>query len=140
MILSNVRWKNGNVTKEIKMLKRGVSPYIECSSRGDKRFSPFFAYIKGSSSSIEELYQAAKKFSDGTTGLNWKQAKGKECINKDEVEKLYTELWEQYLVENPKLCHIIINASGLSDMFGKEGGVCQADVLWKIRERVLEGM
>lgn len=120
------------------MLKRGVSPFLECSSRGDKRFSPFFAYLKGYSSSIEELYQAAKVFPDGSSGKTWKEAKGKKCINQNEVRELYDLLWAQYIHENPHLGEILIKSSGLSDMFGKEGETCQASTLWEIRKKLIE--
>lgn len=120
------------------MLKRGESPFLECSSRGDKRFSPFFAYIRGYSKSIENLYQGAKIFPDGQTNLNWKEAKGKQCINQDEVRELYDILWEQYIIENPELQKVLISQSGLSDMFGTEGNTCQADTLWRIREKLIK--
>lgn len=122
------------------MLKRGNSPFLECSTRGDKRFSPFFAYLKGYTKSIEDLYQGAKVFQDGSTGLTWRQAKGKKCINKEEVTELYEYLWEQYIIENPEYKDIITKASGLSDKFGNEGGVCQADTLWRIRQKILDGV
>lgn len=121
------------------MLKRGESPFLECSSRGDKRFSPFFAYIKGYTKSIEDLYQGAKIFQDGKTNLNWKEAKGKKCINPDEVRELYDFLWEQYIIENPELQDVLVKQSGLSDMFGTEGGVCKADTLWRIRKKIIDG-
>ena len=44
------------------MIKHGNPPYLECSSRGDKRFSAFYARIKGKT--IEEIYQSAKIFAD----------------------------------------------------------------------------
>jgi hypothetical protein len=31
------------------------------------------------------------------------------------------------------LLPVLIAATGLSDMFGKPGSVCQAEVLWEIR-------
>jgi len=40
----------------------GRAPFLECSSRGDKRFSAFYARVNGCS--IEEQYQAAKIFRD----------------------------------------------------------------------------
>ena len=75
------------------MIRHGSPPYLECSSKGDKRFSAFSARIRARGNrSIEEVYQAAKVFSDGTTGLNnsrgadprsgrwwWESAAPKEC-------------------------------------------------------------
>lgn len=113
------------------MLRRGTAPYLECSTKGDKRFSAFCAVVNGKS--IEDQYQAAKVFEGGITGLGWREAKGKTPINREEVVKLYSSLWQQYINEHPELIPILVNSTGLSDMFGKEGSVCQADVLWRIR-------
>ena len=52
------------------MIKHGTAPFWECSSKGDKRFSAFYARVDGRS--IEEQYQAAKIFEDGSTGLTWR--------------------------------------------------------------------
>jgi hypothetical protein len=52
------------------MIQHGTAPFLECSSRGDRRFSAFAARIKSrGNKSIEEIYQAAKRFEDGSTGL-----------------------------------------------------------------------
>ena len=121
------------------MVKRGKPPYLECSTKGDTRFSPFFARLKGDKFSIEDYYQGAKIFDDGKTGLNWKDVKGKVCINQQYVKDLYEWLWEEYIRENPELHQILVDATGLSDIFGKEGGTCQADTLWKIRHKLING-
>jgi len=116
------------------MIKRGKPPYLECSTRGDRRFSAFCAKIKGrKGKSIEEIYQGAKVFEDGTTGLSWRQAKGRKATNINELKKLYSKLWNEYIQENPELLQILKNASGLSDMFGQFGHVCQVIELWRIR-------
>jgi hypothetical protein len=114
------------------MLKFGKEPFLECSSRGDKRFSPFYAMVNGRS--IEEQYQGAKIFEDGSTGLHWKKAKGRRAINMNECAILYEKLWRQYLSERSGLIDILKKASGLSDMFATKGNVNQAEVLWKIRD------
>ena len=116
------------------MIKVGKEPYLECSSRGDKRFSAFYAKVNGIS--IEARYQAAKLFADGSTGLTWKEAKGKVAVNMDEVHKLYKELWKIYLLNNPSYIEDLKNASGLSDMFGKDGCICQATVLWELKKEL----
>lgn len=112
-------------------MKYGKEPFLECSSRGDKRFSAFYAYVNGRS--IEEQYQAAKIFEDGSTGLHWKDAKGRKAINAVECATLYENLWRQYISEHPELLNILKKASGLSDMFAKKGSINQAYILWKIR-------
>lgn len=118
------------------MVRHGEPPYLECSTRGDKRFSAFGAFLFGKS--IEAHFQGAKVFADGSTGLNWREAKGRRPVNDEECRKLYFELWEFYLHSNPHLYPILAEASGLSDMFGEEGHVCQATVLWGLRNRYLE--
>jgi hypothetical protein len=116
------------------MIRIGNPPYLECSSKGDKRFSAFYAIVNGKS--IEEQYQAAKIFEDGSTGLTWREAKSRKPINIKEVSILYKELWRQYLLDNPSLLRGIRQASGLSDMFGQKGHNCQAIVLWELRDEI----
>lgn len=113
------------------MLTYGKEPFLECSSRGDKRFSPFYARVNGRS--IEEQYQAAKIFDDGSTGLDWKQAKGRRATNTAECAILYEKLWRRYISEHPELLEVLKRASGLSDMFATKGTINQAQILWKIR-------
>jgi len=116
------------------MIKHGKEPFLECSSRGDPRFSAFYARIKARNNrSIEEIYQAAKVFKDGTTGLSWREAKGRKAINSSECSVLYAKLWDEYVEENPHLLDFIKERSGLSDMFGQQGHCCQATELWRIR-------
>lgn len=116
------------------MLKRGEPPYLECSSKGDKRFSAFYARPSTlNGDSIEEAYQAMKVFEDGCTNLSWRAAKGRKAVNQKECAKAYEQMWRDYIDENPHLLNYLKQQSGLSDIFGKEGSVCQADILWKIR-------
>lgn len=120
------------------MLLYGKPPYLECSSRGDVRFSAFCAAIAARNyRSIETVYQAAKVFADGSTGLSWREAKGRKAINAAECAELYSKLWNEYIQENPHLLGIIIAASGLSDTFGQTGHCCQATELWRIRSEAL---
>lgn len=112
------------------MIKIGNAPFLECSSRGDKRFSAFYARIKRfNNKSIEELYQSAKKFPDGSKGM---MAKGKKAINMDEVTILYAKLWRIYFEENPHLLEYAKKYNGFSDMFGRKGCNCQAIEIYKI--------
>lgn len=116
------------------MIKIGDAPYLECSSKGDKRFSAFYARIRGrGNQSIEDLYQAAKVFENGETGLSWRQAKGRKAVNQQEVSEFYSQLWDEYITENPELLAILKEASGLSDIFGQKNHCCQAIELWRIR-------
>jgi len=113
------------------MLSYGEPPYLECSGKGDRRFSAFYARVNGKT--IEEQYQAAKVFEDGSTGLDWRRAKGRKAVNQEEVAKLYSQLWDKYIEEHPELLLVLKAASGLSDIFGQKGHCCQATELWRIR-------
>lgn len=116
------------------MIRHGKPPYLECSSRGVKQLSAFCARVKSKDNkTIEELYQAFKIFEDGSTGLHWKQAKGRKAINAEDCAEYYSHLWNLYMAENPELMKPIMEATGLSDCFGQEGHCCQATELWRIR-------
>lgn len=120
------------------MIQHGSPPFLECSSQGDKRFSALYARVRAyGGRTIEDVYQAAKIFDDGTTGLNWRQAKGRVAVNAAECAALYATLWDTYIAENPHLLPVLTAASGLSDIFGQKGRQCQATELWRIRERTI---
>jgi len=120
------------------MIKHGNATFLECSSKGDKRFSAFYARVdhNGRSDSIENHYQAAKVFGDGTTGLRWQEAKGKYPVNIAYVHALYSALWDKYIADRPVLLLTLKAATGLSDIFGQPGRCCQATELWRIRNGV----
>lgn len=113
------------------MLRHGKPPFLECSSRGDRRFSAFFARVDGRS--IEEHYQRAKLL-DPPVG-HWRSAKGRTALNGAEVRLLYATLWDRYIDENPALWAVLRQATGVSDIFGQPGSVCQATELWRIRNQ-----
>ncbi len=117
------------------MIKHGHAPFLECSSKGDKRFSAFYAVVNGRT--IEDQYQAAKVFEDGATGLSWRQAKGKKALNQAECSELYAKLWDQYIAEHPELHETLVKSTGVSDVFGQAGHCCQATELWRIRAKLL---
>lgn len=115
------------------MLKFGKPPYLECSSRGNILFSAFWASPSSlNGRSIEEAYQGMKRFKDGSTGLTWREAKGRRAINQAECELAYAGWWIEW-VEQHGLLSMLKSASGLSDVFGQKGHICQAEVLWEIR-------
>lgn len=117
------------------MIKHGEAPYLECSSKGDKRFSAFYARIPiFQNKNIEELYQAKKVFEDGATNLSWQEAKGRKAVNQKECSEYYSFLWNIYIMLNPHLLNILLDAKGLSDIFGQEGHCCQATELWRIKQ------
>ena len=134
------------------MLTVGVAPFLECSTAGDKRFSPFYAIVDGKS--IEDRYHAFKIMESSRpvlfgetrrTGLGWREAKrlakaGWVVKNPKRLKRLYARLWDQYMRENSELLPIITRASGLSDRFGQKTAlVCQATELWRIRNLTLRG-
>lgn len=123
------------------MIQHGTAPFLECSSKGNKLLSAFVARIRSrGNQSIEDLYQAAKVFEDGSTGLNWRAAKGKRPVNTDEVRKLYGTLWDEYIGEHPELREVLLTATGLSDVFGQAGHACQATELWRIRDAMTKSL
>jgi len=116
------------------VIRHGEPPYLECSTRGDRRFSAFHARPRAHGGlSIEQLYQRKKVLADGRTNLPWRQAKGKPAVNAEECARLYSRLWDQYIAENPELLAVLRAASGVSDIFGQPGHCCQATELWRIR-------
>lgn len=119
------------------MLSFGSAPFLECSSKGDKRFSAFYARIKyRNNKSIEELYQARKMISTDQgiiSGLSIKEAKGKKCININDCRSFYSQLWIEYIEENPELRKVLSNYNGFTDIFGQINHACQAEEIYKIR-------
>jgi len=123
------------------MIRHGKAPYLECSSRGDKRFSALYAILPDGKS-IEEHYQSSKMFEnpDGTRewGLGIKEAKGRRAINMDYCRREYSRLWDTYIELNPHLLEVLAVQTGLSDAFGRLGCQCQATELWRIRRKYKE--
>lgn len=118
------------------MMTFGKPPFLECSSRGDTRFSAFYARPRSlGGRSIEEAYQAMKVFPDGSTGLEWRKAKGRYATNMQECQAAYRGWWREWINEQ-NLLPVLKRASGLSDMFGRAGSTCQAQVLWDLRNEV----
>lgn len=115
------------------MIKIGQPPFLECSSKGDKRFSAFYARLKCmDNKSIEEIYQASKIFDDGSTNLTITQCKGKKAINMDYCAKIYSWAWKKYFEENPDLLEYAKKFNGFSDIFGKPNCQCQAIEIYNI--------
>ena len=120
------------------MISHGTAPFLECSSAGDKRFSAFWAKIDGVS--IEEAYQAFKVFDDGSTNLHWREAKGRRAVNQKQAAEFYEAMWREYMSQNPEFYEVLASATGLSDIYGQKGHVCQATVLWKLRNEYIAGI
>lgn len=109
---------------------------LECSSRGDKRFSTFYANVEsgGVKASIETHYQNCKKFSRPVSN-----PKGKRpdyllingCVfDLTYLTAYYKLLWIKYLNEHPELVEYAKQFDTFTDMFrGRNTINCQADVI-----------
>lgn len=118
------------------MLRIGKAPFLECSSKGDRRFSALFARLRSyGNETIENIYQREKIFSDGRTNLTFKEAKGQVAVNQEYLEIFYFNLWEIYFHENPELIDYLLQYEGFSDIFGQPGRNCQAVVIFNIVQR-----
>lgn len=114
---------------------------LECSSKGDKRFSALYAKVSVNNvlDSIENHYQKAKVFKDDTGNLftvdEWKQAKGKKPI----AFKIggyylpirfglqfYNLLWYKYLKTNPSLEGVLEAYDDYNDIFA-HGSICSQE-------------
>lgn len=74
----------------------------ECSSKGDKRFSAFYAVLPDGRT-IEEHYQCDVKGYD-PSGRNWRLGKGKPPINRQrDMWSAYLLLWAVWASHNPEL-------------------------------------
>jgi len=112
---------------------------LECSSRGDIRFSAFGAYITlfGKTDFIENWYQTSKRFGNKIP-KSWRDAKGKYCThiningydyNKKYLHDWYKILWCIYLDKNPNLIEYAKKFDDYRDFFKTKNGICQADVI-----------
>jgi hypothetical protein len=120
---------------------------LECSSKGDKRYSALYAKVKvfGKLDSIENHYQLCKRFGD-IKPQTWKDAKGKQPTHihingKDYDVKFlsmfYKLLWLKYLNQNPELVEYAKQFDDFHDIFkGRNTVNCQADV---IRQYIKDG-
>lgn len=121
------------------MYSIGFAPFLECSSKGDKRFSAFYAKLSHGKT-IEKIYQGGKIFLvDGKeiTNLPPMEAKalqklGHVAVNQAEMRSFYSTLWDVYFKENPDLIELILKYRGFTDVFGQEGNACQAEEVYRI--------
>jgi hypothetical protein len=129
---------------------------LECSTKGDKRFSAWYAnvIVYGQTNSIEQHYQFSKVFmlnGQQTSFTDVKyikhiQYQGNKPItfrvNKcmfdiSLLSAWYKSLWLKYLDANPDLVQFASQYSTFTDMFSKKGSLnSQADV---IRQYIKDG-
>lgn len=120
---------------------------LECSSKGDNRFSALYArvYLFDKWDTIENWYQLCKRF-NGKAPSTFKEAKGKrpsflminrQRIDKDYLTQWYKYLWLEYLDRNPHLVEYASEFNKFNDHFRTKSTInCQADV---IEQYVQEG-
>lgn len=115
---------------------------LECSSKGDKRFSALYAKVEfgGKMASIESHYQSVKRGKDGEPVGKGKYVdhiliSGKKLSPKY-LTPFYKLLWVKYLRRNKELVSYAEGFDKYNDMFRGKAINCQADV---IRDYVKHG-
>lgn len=108
---------------------------LECSSKGDKRFSAFYAKVtvNGKLNSIENHYQNCKLTNDLVSCMKGQKVdliyiNGKK-LNPKFLTPFYKLLWVKYLDQNPDLVAYAKQFDTFSDMFRGKSINCQADVI-----------
>ena len=106
---------------------------LECSSKGDKRFSAFYAFVEfnGKYDSIEHHYQSSKR------NANHQPCKKGEYVSyiviknqklpASDLTPFYRYLWYLYLRQNPSLVDYASQFNTFTDMFRGKSINCQAD-------------
>jgi hypothetical protein len=111
---------------------------LECSSKGDKRFSAFYAYIdvNGIITSIEHHYQDCKYKDNDAFGERCKKGEPVDFIiingkkmNAEYLTPFYKLLWYKYFKKNPQLLEYAKKFDKFNDMFRGKSVNCQADVI-----------
>ena len=113
---------------------------LECSSRGDKRYSAFYAQVQvfGKMDSIENHYQLSKRFGDAPAPRSWRECKGRKPTHieingslypLELLSQWYKLLWCKYLDKNPELVAHAKQFDRFNDMFRGKALNCQADVI-----------
>lgn len=107
---------------------------LECSSKGDKRFSAFYARLEDGRT-IEQHYQCDIKGYD-PGGTNWRLGKGKPPLTSWPYEAhffLYLGLWKRYLAMHPDLLKFLCEQAKagylFTDSFSSPGRMDQAKSL-----------
>lgn len=140
---------------------------LECHSRGDRRFSPFFCWVDafGQFKSIENHYHCSKLFQCGTPA-DWKEAKqwvkagyhqvgwkigdmilpvrsdGKRYFLNDFGVQWYILLWYKHLTQpdNQWKIKYVREFDDFNDPFKGSFPFCQAEVMRKVKNEGLDGL
>lgn len=134
----------------IQEIKKGSEPMkqqfetkrvLECSSKGDTRFSALYAKVKymNTTDTIENIYQSAKRFVNPEGEyVQYDKPKGKApdgvivfdvLYDIDMLTPFYTWLWIEYFRANPSLLQHASTFDEFNDMFKGKAQNCQADVI-----------
>ena len=125
------------------------SDTLECSSKGDKRFSAFYAKVTLPNNlidSIENIYQLSKRFPNQ---LNIKEAKGKTPqfftflgVNYpvNLLTSFYEFLWLLYFIQHEYFVDYIKQYKNFTDMFRGKSVNCQADIVNRVRSYGLNNL
>ena len=108
---------------------------LECSSKGDKRFSAFYAKVVAFNTldSIENHYQCSKRSYDGGhvrkgSPVDHMMLNGIK-LDVRFLTQWYNLLWIKYLDNNPKLVDVLGQYEDYTDKFKGKAINCQADVI-----------
>lgn len=124
---------------------------LECSSKGDKRYSAFYARVSvfGVTDTIENHYQMSKRIGDFVPATV-KDIKGKRpthfvvgkyTFDIKYLTAWYNLLWTKYLDCNPDLVAYANQFDDFNDMFkGRRTVNCQADVIRSYIKKGRESM
>lgn len=120
---------------------------LECSSKGDRRFSAFYAKVKcrdNSFRSIESMYQNAKRTPDGSVAGKGKRPAyaqiGSKRYKLTALTPFYNWLWLKYFEQNPELLKVIAEYDVFTDMFRGHCINCQADVVQLVHDKGIEAL
>ena len=109
---------------------------LECSSKGDKRFSAMYAKVKafGVMDTIENHYQKCKRDADGNVAKKGQTVDYIILIRRKFPATMltawYRMLWIKYIDKNPDLVEYAQQFDEFTDAFRSKGMInCQADVI-----------
>lgn len=122
---------------------KSVKEPLECSTKGDKRYSAYYAKVDvfGVVNSIENHYQLSKRVGNyiptdvmavkGVTPTHFVINKyGQELVfDVKYLSSWYKLLWYKYLDSNPELVKYAQDFDEFTDMFKGHSVNCQADII-----------
>ncbi len=119
-----------------------TSTNLECSSMGDKEFSPFYAKINflNQVKSIEQFYQEAKRFNG--ISFPFKEAVNKspssfEVMGKqfsiEYLDSFYKYLWVLYFEQHSYYLDYINHFDSFSDKLKRNEPVCTTEIMHQIK-------